>query len=70
LSLRSARAYRTFVSTRITAGEITRRSPCKEVIDVLGDVAAAAVADPDERRKLAYLLVWLLVCADERAQQL
>ena len=45
-------------------------APCKQVIDLLGDVAAAAVPDPDERRKLAYLLVWLLVCADERAQQL
>ena len=39
-----------FVSTRITASEATRRSPCEQVIDVLGDVAAPAVADPDERR--------------------
>jgi hypothetical protein len=25
-------------------------APCEQVIDVLGDVAAPAVADPDERR--------------------
>lgn len=29
---------------------------CEQVIGVLADVAAAAVADPDERGKLAYLL--------------
>jgi hypothetical protein len=37
---------------------------------VLGDVAAPAVADPDERGKLAYLLARLRVRADERAEQL
>ena len=37
---------------------------------MLGDVAAAAVADPDKCGKLAYLLVWLLVCANERTEQL
>lgn len=37
---------------------------------MLGDVAAAAVADPGKCGKLAYLLVWLLVCANERAEQL
>lgn len=44
-------------------------APREEVIDMLGDVAAPAVADPDERGKLAYLLVWLCVRADERAEQ-
>jgi hypothetical protein len=44
-------------------------APCEQVIDMLGDVAAPAVADPDERGKLAYLLAWLLVCADERGEQ-
>ena len=43
---------------------------CEQVIDVLGDVAPPAVADPDERGKLAYLLAWSRVCADERAEQL
>jgi len=28
---------------------------CEQVIDMLGDVAAPAVADPDERGKLAHL---------------
>jgi len=37
---------------------------------MLGDVAAAAGADPDKCGKLAYLLVWLLVCPNERAEQL
>jgi hypothetical protein len=32
---------------------------------MLGDVAAAAVADPDKCGKLAYLLVWLIVCTNE-----
>jgi hypothetical protein len=41
----------------------------KQFIDMLGDVAAAAVADPDKCGKLAYLLVWPLVCANERAEQ-
>jgi hypothetical protein len=45
-------------------------TPGQQVIDVPGDVAAAAVADPDERGKLADLLGWLLVRADERAEQL
>lgn len=36
---------------------------------MLGDVAAPAVADPDERGELAYLLARLLVRADERAEQ-
>jgi len=35
---------------------------------MLGDVAAAAVADPGKSGKLAYLLVWLLVCANEQLQ--
>ena len=43
---------------------------CEQVIDMLGNVAPPAVADPDERRKLAYLLARLRVCADERAEQL
>jgi hypothetical protein len=42
---------------------------CEQVIDMLGDVAPPAVADPDERRKLAYLLARSRVCADERAEQ-
>ena len=42
---------------------------CEQVIDMLGDVAAPAVADPDERGKLAYLLARLPVRADERAEQ-
>jgi hypothetical protein len=44
-------------------------APCEQVIDVLGDVAAPAVADPDERGKLPYLLARLRVRADERAKQ-
>jgi hypothetical protein len=43
---------------------------CEQVIDMLGDIAPPAVADPDERGKLAYLLAWSRVCADERAEQL
>jgi hypothetical protein len=42
---------------------------CEQVIDMLGDVVAPAVADPDERGKLAYLLAWSRVCADERTEQ-
>ena len=34
-------------------------APREHVIDMLGDVTAPAVADPDERGKLAYLLAWL-----------
>ena len=41
-----------------------------QVIDMLGDVTPPAVAHPDERGKLAYLLAWSRVCADERAEQL
>jgi hypothetical protein len=44
-------------------------APGEQVIDVLGDVAAPAVADPDERGKLAYLLARSRVRADERAEQ-
>ncbi len=36
---------------------------------MLGDVAAPAVADPDERGQLAYLLVRLRIGADERAKE-
>jgi hypothetical protein len=43
---------------------------CEQVIDMLGDVAPPAVADPDERGKLAYLLARSRVCADERAEQI
>ena len=42
---------------------------CEQFIDMLGDVATPAVADPDERRKLAHLLARSRVCADERAEQ-
>ena len=42
---------------------------CEQVIDMLGNVIAPAVADPDERGKLAYLLAWSRVCSDERAEQ-
>lgn len=42
---------------------------CEQVIDMLGDVAAPAVADPDERGKLAYLLVRPGIRADERAEE-
>jgi hypothetical protein len=42
---------------------------CEHVIDMLADVAPPAFADPDERRKLAYLLTWPSVSADERAEQ-
>ena len=42
---------------------------CEQVIDMLGDVAAPAVADPDERGKLTYLLAWARIRADERAEQ-
>jgi hypothetical protein len=44
-------------------------APAEQVIDVLGDVAAPAVADPDERGKLAYLLARPRVRADKRAEQ-
>jgi hypothetical protein len=57
-------------SYALTQVRLLAEAPCKQVIDVLGDVAAAAVADSDKRRKLAYLRVWLLVCADQRAEQL
>jgi hypothetical protein len=43
---------------------------CEQVIDMLRDVAPPAVADPDERGKLAYLLARSRVCANERAKQL
>ncbi len=36
---------------------------------MFGDVAAPAVANPGEHGKLAYPLVRLSVCADERAEQ-
>ena len=36
---------------------------------MLGDIAAPAVSDPDERGKLAYLLVRPRVRADERAEE-
>ena len=36
---------------------------------MLGDITPAAVADPDERWKLAYLLPRACVRADERAEQ-
>jgi hypothetical protein len=42
----------------------------EQVVDVLGDVAAAAVAYPDEGGELADPLAWLGVCAYERAEQL
>jgi hypothetical protein len=44
-------------------------APCEQVIDMLGDVTAPTVSDPDERGKLAYLLARLRVRADERAEQ-
>ena len=44
-------------------------APCEQVIDMLGDVTAPAVADPDEHGKLAHLLARLRVRADERAEQ-
>jgi hypothetical protein len=44
-------------------------TPCEQVIDMLGDVAAPAVANPDERGKLAYLLARSRVRGDERAEQ-
>jgi hypothetical protein len=43
---------------------------CEQVIDMLGDITAPAVADPDERGKLAYPLVRPGTRADERAEQL
>jgi len=56
---------------RVDAREVRllAEAPCEQVIDMLGDVTAPAVADPDERGKLAYLLAWLRVRADERAEQ-
>lgn len=45
-------------------------APSEQVIDMLGYIAAPAVADPDESRKLAYLLVRPCISADERAEQL
>jgi hypothetical protein len=45
-------------------------APCEQVIDMLGDVTPPAVADPDERGELAYLLTWPLIRADEGAEQL
>ena len=44
-------------------------APSEQVIDMLGDVAAPAVADPGERGKLAYLLARSRIRADGRAQQ-
>ena len=44
-------------------------APCEQVINMLGDVAAPAVANADERGKLAYPLVRLRISADERAEQ-
>ncbi len=44
-------------------------APCEQVIDVLGNIAAPAVANPDERGKRAYLLVRPRVRADERAKE-
>jgi hypothetical protein len=44
-------------------------TPCEQVINMLGDVAAPAVADPDERGKLAHLPARPRVSADERAEQ-
>jgi hypothetical protein len=44
-------------------------APCEQVIDMLGDIAPAAVADPDERWKLTHLLARSCVRADERAEQ-
>ena len=55
--------------TTITEGGALAEAPCEQVIDMLGDVAPAAVADPDERRKLAYLLARSRIRADERAEQ-
>jgi hypothetical protein len=43
---------------------------CEQVIDMLGNVTPPAVADPDEPWKLAYVLAWWRVYADERAEQL
>lgn len=45
-------------------------APCEQVIDVLADVAPAAVADADERGKLVYPLGRLGVRADEGAEEL
>jgi hypothetical protein len=42
---------------------------CEQVVDVVGDVAPPAVADPGESGKLSCLLPRLRVCADERAKQ-
>jgi hypothetical protein len=58
------------VSTRIRNARLLAEAACEQFIGVLGNVAAPAVADPDERGKLAYLLGWSRVCADERAEQL
>jgi hypothetical protein len=44
-------------------------APSEQVIDMLGDVAPPAVADSDERGKLAYLLAGSRIRADERAKQ-
>ena len=45
------------------------KAPREHVIDMLRDVTAPAVADPDERGKVTYLLARLCVRADERAEQ-
>jgi hypothetical protein len=58
------------VSTRITNARLLAEAACEQVIDMLGNVAPPAVADPDERGKLTYLLARPRVCADERAEQL
>jgi len=44
-------------------------APSEQVIDMLGDVAPPAVADPDERGKLARLPIGARIRANERAQQ-
>src|ERR1700722_5380334 len=54
---------------RLSNVRLLAEAPCEQVIDMFGDVAPPAVADPDERGQLAYLLAWSCVGADERAEQ-